>query len=163
MLTLFSNFDDVLGEKVVNNLSRFVLILWTFTLLILSQSYTASLTSMLTVQKLKPEFFDVTEIKRNGYFVGYHKDSFVRELLIEQLNIDESKLKAYRTPEEYDEALSNGSDNGGVAAIVDEIPYIKLFLSKYGSRYAMVGPIYKTDGFGFVSISLSTYPINIKG
>ncbi|KAM3714493.1 hypothetical protein ACJW31_01G336600 [Castanea mollissima] len=136
-------------EKVVNNWSRFVLIIWAFMVLILTQSYTASLASMLTVQQLKPEFVDVTEIKRNGYFVGYQKNSFVRELLVEQLNIDESKLKAYRTPEEYDEALSNGSDNGGVAAIVDEIPYIKLFLSKYGSRYAMVGPIYKTDGFGF--------------
>nr|POF09066.1 glutamate receptor 2.2 [Quercus suber] len=137
------------GEKVVNNLSRFVLIIWAFMVLILTQSYTASLASMLTVQQLKPEFVDVKEIKRNGYFVGYHNDSFVRELLIKQFNIDESKLKPYRTPEEYDEALSNGTHNGGVAAIFDEIPYIKLFLSKYGSRYAMVGPIYKTDGFGF--------------
>ena len=115
-----------------------------------------------TVQQLKPEFVDVTEIKRNGYFAGYQKNSFVRELLVEQLNIDESKLKAYRTPEEYDEALSNGSDNGGVAVIVDEIPYIKLFLLKYGSRYAMVGSIYKTDGFGFVSIFLSLPPCQHK-
>ncbi|KAM3714494.1 hypothetical protein ACJW31_01G336700 [Castanea mollissima] len=145
----FATLTSTQREKVVNSGSRVVLFIWAFTLLILTQSYTASLASMLTVQKLKPEFDDVTEIKRNGYFVGYQKDSFVRELLVEQLNIDESKLKAYSTPEEYDEALSNGSDNGGVAAIVDEIPYIKLFLSKYGSRYAMVGPIYKTDGFGF--------------
>ncbi|KAL4654542.1 hypothetical protein ACB092_01G387000 [Castanea dentata] len=145
----FATLTSTQREKVVNSGSRVVLFIWAFTLLILTQSYTASLASMLTVQKLKPEFDDVTEIKRNGYFVGYQKDSFVRELLVEQLNIDESKLKAYSTPEEYDEALSNGSDNGGVAVIVDEIPYIKLFLSKYGSRYAMVGPIYKTDGFGF--------------
>ena len=121
----------------------------------------------LTVQQLKPEFVDVTKIKRNGYIVGYQKNSFVRELLVEQLNIDESKLKAYRTPDEYDEALTIRSDNGGVAAIVDEIPYIKLFLSKYGSRYAMVGPIYKTNGSGFVSIFLSLppppSPINIRG
>jgi ionotropic glutamate receptor len=110
---------------------------------------------MLTVQKLKPEFVDVREIKMNGYFVGYHEDSFVRELLVKQLNINESRLKPYRTPEEYHEALLKGSHNGGVATIFDEIPYIKLFLSKYGSRYAMVGPIYKTDGFGFVSLSLS--------
>ena len=143
MLTLFSNFDDVLGEKVVNNWSRFVLIIWAFMVIIQTQSYTASLASMLMVQQLKPEFVDATEIKRNGYFVGYQKNSFVRELLVEQLNIDESKLEAYRTPEEYDEAMSNVSDNGGVAAIVDEIPYIKLFLSKYCSRYAMVGPIIK--------------------
>ena len=68
-LTLFSNFDDVLGEKVVNNWSRFVLIIWAFMVLILTQSYTASLASMLMVQQLKPEFVHVTEIKRNVYFV----------------------------------------------------------------------------------------------
>ncbi len=140
---------------MVNNWSRFMLIIWAFMVLILTQSYTASLTSMLTVQQLKPEFVDVREINKNGYFVGYHEGSFVRELLVKQLNINESRLKPYTTPEEYHEALSKGSHNGGVAAIFDEIPYIKLFLSKYGSRYAMVGPIYKTDGFGFVSLSLS--------
>uniref|UniRef100_A0A2N9IMB7 Glutamate receptor n=1 Tax=Fagus sylvatica TaxID=28930 RepID=A0A2N9IMB7_FAGSY len=87
--------------------------------------------------------------KLNFNVDGYHEDSFVRELLVKQLNINESSLKSYTTPEQYHEALSKGSHNGGVAAIFDEIPYIKLFLSKYGSRYAMVGPIYKTDGFGF--------------
>nr|POF07338.1 glutamate receptor 2.2 [Quercus suber] len=33
--------------------------------------------------------------------------------------------------------------------IFDEIPYIKFYLAKYCSRYTMVGPIYKTGGFGF--------------
>uniref|UniRef100_A0A2N9IK22 Glutamate receptor n=1 Tax=Fagus sylvatica TaxID=28930 RepID=A0A2N9IK22_FAGSY len=64
-------------------------------------------------------------------------------------SFDESKLKPYETPEEYHEALLNGTHNGGVAAIFDEIPYIKFFLAKYCSRYTMVGPTYKTDGFGF--------------
>uniref|UniRef100_A0A2N9INE9 Ionotropic glutamate receptor C-terminal domain-containing protein n=1 Tax=Fagus sylvatica TaxID=28930 RepID=A0A2N9INE9_FAGSY len=64
-------------------------------------------------------------------------------------SFDESKLKSYNTPEEYHEALLNGIHNGGVAAIFDEIPYIKLFLAKYCTRYTMVGPTYKTDGFGF--------------
>ncbi|KAK7856178.1 glutamate receptor 2.9 [Quercus suber] len=61
----------------------------------------------------------------------------------------ESQLKPYSTFEGYHEALSKGTHNGGVAAIFDEIPYIKLFLAKYCSRYTMVGPTYKTDGFGF--------------
>jgi ionotropic glutamate receptor len=136
---------------VVNNWSRFVMIIWFFVVLILTQSYAASLTSMLTVQRLQPTFVDVKEIKKRGYFVGYQQDSFVKELLIEQLNFHESKLKAYITPEEYHEALSRER----VAAIFDEIPYIKLFLAKYCSKYTMVGPTYKTDGFGFVSLSLS--------
>ncbi|KAG2699273.1 hypothetical protein I3760_07G185600 [Carya illinoinensis] len=129
-------------ERVMNSWSRLVLIIWLFVVLILTQSYTASLASMLTLQQLKPAFVDVTEIKRNGYFVGYQKDSFVRGFLVKQLNIDESKLKPYSTPEQYHEALSRGSQNGGVAAIFDEIPYIKIFLTKYGSKYTMAGPAF---------------------
>ena len=142
-----------IGEKVINNWSRFVLIIWIFVVLILTQSYTASLTSMLTVQRLQPTFVDVKEIKKNGYFVGYQKNSFVKGILIKQLGFHESKLKPYETHEEYHEALSNGTHYGGVAAIFDEIPYLKLFLAKYCSKYTMVGPIYKTDGLGFVSLS----------
>ncbi|KAM3762373.1 hypothetical protein ACB098_01G340000 [Castanea mollissima] len=137
------------GEKVVNNWSRFVLIIWIFVVLILTQSYTASLTSILTVQRLQPTFVDVKEIKNNGYFVGYLHHSFVEEFLIKQLDFHKSQLKPYLTYEEFPEALSKGTHNGGVAAIFDEIPYIKLFLAKYCSRYTMVGPTYKTDGFGF--------------
>ncbi|XP_075633976.1 glutamate receptor 2.8-like [Castanea sativa] len=145
----FSTLAFAHRERVVNNLSRFVLIIWIFLVLILTQSYTASLTSMLTVQRLQPTFVDVKEIKGKGYLVGYQRGSFVKGLLMKQLDFDESKLKPYETPEEYHEALSKGILNGGVAAIFGEIPYIKLFLAKYCSRYTMVGPTYKTDGFGF--------------
>ncbi|XP_030955051.1 glutamate receptor 2.8-like isoform X3 [Quercus lobata] len=145
----FSTLAFAHREKVVNNWSRFVLIIWIFLVLILTQSYTASLTSMLTVQRLQPTFVDVKEIKKNGYFVGYPKNSFLKGILIKQLGFHESKLKPYETHEEYHEALSNGTHYGGVAAIFDEIPYLKLFLAKYCSKYTMVGPIYKTDGFGF--------------
>lgn len=41
-------------EKVVSNLAWFVVIVWIFVVLILTQTYTASLTSMLTLQKLLP-------------------------------------------------------------------------------------------------------------
>nr|POF12585.1 glutamate receptor 2.8 [Quercus suber] len=145
----FSTLAFAHRERVVNNWSRFVLIIWIFVVLILTQSYTANLTSMLTVQRLQPTFVDVKEIIKKGYNVGYLKDSFVKELLIDQLSFNESNLKAYEIPGEYHEALSKGTYNDGVAAIFDEIPYIKLFLAKYCFRYSMVGPIYKTDGFGF--------------
>jgi hypothetical protein len=34
--------------------------------------------------------------------------------------------------------------------VFDEMPYLKLFLSQYCDGYMMQGPVYKTDGFGFV-------------
>ena len=121
--------------------------------LIISQSYTASLASMLTVQRMQPAFVDVTEIKRNNYFVGHQKDSFVKDFLKKELHFNDS------TPEEYHDALSRGSHNGGVAAIFDEIPYVRRFLNDKCrcSKFQMVGPTYQTDGFGFVSDSLSLF------
>ena len=129
--------------------------------LILTQSYTASLASIFTVQRLQPAIVDVDELIRNGAFVGYSKNSYVREFLIAQLKFNESKLKFYSSPKEYHEALSKGSKNGGVDAIFDEIPFIKLFLAKYCSKYMMAGPTYRSDGFGFVSIFLVTSTIII--
>lgn len=150
--TLWFSFSTLFfahREKVVNNWTRFVLIIWIFVVLIISQSYTASLASMLTVKRLQPTFVDVKEIRKNGYFVGHQKNSFVKDFLVKQLNFNDNMLREYSTPEEYHDALSNGIHNGGVAAILAEIPYIKLFLAKYCSKFQMVGPTYKTDGFGF--------------
>lgn len=130
-------------------LSRVVMIIWMFVMLVLTSSYTASLSSMLTVQQLQPTITDVHELQKNGDYIGYHIGSFIEDLL-KQLNFDESKMRGYNMPEDYIQALSKGSKNGGVSAIVQEIPYIKLFLAQHCSGYTMVGPIYKTAGFGFV-------------
>ncbi|BFG14669.1 hypothetical protein CerSpe_009430 [Prunus speciosa] len=145
----FSTLVFAHREKVVNNWSRLVLIIWVFVVLILTQSYTASLASMLTVQRLQPVLTDIREIQKNGYYVGYQNNTFIKGFLIKNLGFKESMLKAYDTIEEYNHALSNGTNNGGVAAIFDEIPYLKLFIAKNCSKYTMVGPTYKTDGFGF--------------
>nr|XP_029118701.1 glutamate receptor 2.7 [Elaeis guineensis] len=141
----FSTLVFAHREKVASNLSRVVVIIWVFVVLILQQSYTASLTSMLTMQQLEPTVTDLDELIRNGNYVGYLNDSFMPGLL-RRLNFNESRIIAYNSPKEYHDAMSNGT----VAAIVDEIPYIKVFLSMYCNKYAMVGRTYKTDGFGFV-------------
>ncbi|KAL6213750.1 hypothetical protein ACLB2K_013194 [Fragaria x ananassa] len=68
----------------------------------------------------------------------------------DHMGFDDSKLKGFTTVEEIQEALTKGSPNGGIAAFVDETPYTKLLLAKYCSKFTMVGPIFKTVGFGFV-------------
>ncbi|KAM0952247.1 putative periplasmic binding protein-like I [Dioscorea sansibarensis] len=137
----FSTLVFAHREKVLSNFTRVVVIIWLFMVLILTSSYTASLTSMLTVQQLHPTATSLHEIIRSGEYIGYLGDSGMLRLL----NIDASKLKAYDSAEAYDEALSQDSARGGVSAIIDEIPYVKVFLSKYTT----VGTIYRTDGFGF--------------
>ncbi|KAK0570683.1 hypothetical protein LWI29_005006 [Acer saccharum] len=66
-------------ERVISNLGRFVVIVWYFVVLILTQSYTASLTSHLTVQQLKPTITGVHELINRGENVGYQKGSLFLE------------------------------------------------------------------------------------
>lgn len=135
------------AEKVVSNLSRFVLIVWVFVVMVLTASYTASLTSFLTVQQLQPTVTDISDILSNGGIIGYQEGSFVPDLLKSLVNAKEDNLRVLVTPQDYKDALSNGT----VAAIVDELPYLRIVLGQYCSKFRMVGPTYKTAGFGFVS------------
>ncbi|XP_034928287.2 glutamate receptor 2.8 [Populus alba] len=144
----FSTMVFAQRETVVSNLSRAVVIIWCFVVLILTQSYTASLASLLTVQQLRPTVTDVNELIKKGEYVGYREGSFVQGILLD-LGFAESKLIVYSTTEQWGDLLSKGSGNGGIAAAFDEVPYTRLFLSKYCSKYAMIDPTFKTDGFGF--------------
>ncbi|CAN6172841.1 unnamed protein product [Urochloa humidicola] len=135
-------------EKLESNLSRFVVTVWVFVVLILTSSYTASLTSIMTVQRLQPTVTSVQDLLRNGDHVGYQRGSAVKYWL-EEMGFHKMDLVGYDTVEEYAEALQRGSGNGGVSAIVDEVPYLKIFLSKYCEGYTMVGPTYRLGGFGF--------------
>ena len=124
--------------------------IWLFFILVLKSCYTASLTSMLTVQQLQPTVTNVDELLKTGQSVGYGRGSYIKGVL-EDLGFDKSKIKPY-TLEDFHSALSKGSKSGDSAAFVSEIPYIKLFLAEHCKGYTMVGPIYKTAGFGYVSL-----------
>ncbi|KAA8520083.1 hypothetical protein F0562_014339 [Nyssa sinensis] len=92
-------------ENTVSVLGRMVLVIWLFVVLIISSSYTASLTSILTEQQL---------------------------------------LIALGSPEKYADALEKGT----VAAVIDEQPYVDLFLSKY-CKFSIVGQEFTKNGWGF--------------
>ncbi|KAK8654941.1 hypothetical protein V6N13_107536 [Hibiscus sabdariffa] len=145
----FSTMVFAHREKVVSNLARFVVIIWCFVVLIDIQSYTASLTSLLTVEKLQPTVTDINVLLKKRESVGFLSGSFVEGMLL-GLKFDKSQLKTYRTPEELLSLFVKGSANGGISAAFDEIPYIKLFLAKYCNKYTTVEPTFKTAGFGFV-------------
>jgi glutamate receptor, ionotropic, plant len=124
-----------------------------FVLLVVTSSYTATFASMLTVQQLSPTLTDIHELQKQGQYVGFGRGSYIENVLLDDIGFDRSKIRPYDTPDDFHSALSNGSENGGVAAMVLEVPYIKLFLAKYCKGYTMVGPIFKSPGFAFVSSS----------
>ena len=135
-------------------LSRIVHRVWKIVLLVLASSYTASFASILTVQQLSPALTDIHELQKQGGYVGFHQGSYMEGLLVD-IGFDRSKMRPYDTPDDFHVALSIGVENGGVDALVLDVPYIKLFLAKYCKGYTMVGPIYKSAGFAFVSSASS--------
>ncbi|KAI4335460.1 hypothetical protein L6164_014104 [Bauhinia variegata] len=94
-------------ESVAKNYSKFVLVVWLMLAFVPMQSYTASLSSILTLDKLQPDYLTINDLKRNGEYVGYPPGSFVRDLIVDSFKFDKSKLKKCDSIEEYRKALDN--------------------------------------------------------
>lgn len=151
----------MIGENTVSTLGRGVLIVWLFVVLIINSSYTASLTSILTVQQLSSPIKGIETLMKTDAPIGYQEGSFARNYLIEELGIDEKRLVPLVMPEDYVKALKDGPRGGGVAAVVDERPYIELFLSSR-CEFSIVGQEFTKNGWGFVSASVSKPPFHRK-
>ncbi|CAN6452225.1 unnamed protein product [Victoria cruziana] len=145
LLTMFFSHR----ENTVSTLGRMVLVIWLFVVLIINSSYTASLTSILTVQQLSSGIDGLDSLISSNYPIGYQVGSFAKQYMIEELNIASSRLKELGGPEEYAGALLLGPGNGGVAAIVDELPYVELFLAN-NCKFKTVGREFTKSGWGFV-------------
>lgn len=130
----------------MSTLGRMVLLIWLFVVLIITSSYTASLTSILTVQQLNSPIKGVDTLISSSGRIGFQVGSFAENYMTDELNIAGSRLVPLASPEEYANALQNGT----VAAIVDERPYIDLFLSNY-CKFAIRGQEFTRCGWGFVS------------
>ncbi|XXG82861.1 hypothetical protein AAC387_Pa10g0746 [Persea americana] len=137
-------------ENTVSTLGRLVLIIWLFVVLIINSSYTASLTSILTVQQLSSRIEGIDSLISSNEPIGIQSGSFIKNYLVEELNVAESRIVNLETPEDFATALDRGPINGGVAAIVDESPYIELFLSDTNCKFKTVGQEFTKSGFGFV-------------
>jgi len=143
------------GENTMSSLGRFVMLIWLFVVLILTSSYTASLTSILTVQQLSSRISGIDSLKASDEPIGFQVGSFAEHYLIQDIGISKSRLIALGSPEEYAKALQLGPKRGGVAAIVDERPYVEIFLSSQ-CTFRIVGQEFTRSGWGFVSTSTSS-------
>ncbi|KAL3651509.1 hypothetical protein CASFOL_004511 [Castilleja foliolosa] len=140
----FSTMFFAHRENTMSTLGRMVLILWLFVVLIITSSYTASLTSILTVQQLAPSIKGIESLITSNDRIGFQVGSFTGNYLTDELNIAKSRLVPLGSPEAYADALANGR----VAAIVDERPYVDLFLSNY-CTFQAVGREFTKNGWGF--------------
>ncbi|CAA2955536.1 glutamate receptor [Olea europaea subsp. europaea] len=149
-------------EKPMSTLGRIVLIIWLFVVLIINSSYTAGLTSIFTVKQLYSPIKGIESLKDGDDPIGYQVGSFAEHYLNNEIGIPKSRLKALGSPEEYATALLKGPKKGGVTAVVDERPYVELFLSSH-CKFRIVGQAFPKSGWGFafprdspLTIDLST-------
>jgi hypothetical protein len=107
-----------------SSLTRVVMVSWLFRVLILTSSYTASLSSMLTFKQLRPDVTDIQWLKDNNKKVGCDDGSFVRTFLekVEKFK-PENIISVYEY--KYDEAFANNS----IVAAFLEIPYEKVSMN----------------------------------
>ncbi|EYU21231.1 hypothetical protein MIMGU_mgv1a021578mg, partial [Erythranthe guttata] len=136
------------SEDIATNLARVVVVVWMLVVLVLHSTYTASLAARLTVFKLQQGDADINILIRNGDYVGCREGTFLVEFL-KRLGFHESRIRTYKLPEEFESALSKGSEKGGIRAMFSRTPYADLFLSKYCVKYMKVGSPYLTEGIAF--------------
>ncbi|KAL6203074.1 hypothetical protein ACLB2K_026778 [Fragaria x ananassa] len=140
----FSSLFFAHREKVYSNLTRIVFIVWLFVVLILSSSYTANLSSMLTIQRLSSNVTDIEMLRRTNSLVGCDNDSFVRNYLENVLNFNRDAIKVIDSnyiPEEIRQKK--------LSAVFLELPYAQVFMDKH-KGYTLTQPTYNFGGFSFV-------------
>lgn len=131
-----------------NGLARLVLGPWLFAILVVTASFTASLTSMMTISWSRPSVLNVETLKERGYSVGCNANSFICKYLNETLKIESTKIKKMNSINDYPKAFENGI----IEAAFFISPHAEVFLAKYCTGYTKAASSFKLSGVGFVSV-----------
>jgi hypothetical protein len=118
-------------------------------ILIVSASFTASLTSKMTLSRLKPSVEDIETLQKTNAVVGCNGNSFIVRYLINVLNFKPENIMSLHSINDYPEAFGKGD----IAAAFFVVPHAKVFLAKFCQGYTTTGPTFNLGGFGFVSSS----------
>ncbi|CAD5334320.1 unnamed protein product [Arabidopsis thaliana] len=134
----FSTLVYAHRERLKHNLSRFVVTVWVFAVLILTASYTATLTSMMTVQQIR--------FNSNEDYVGHLSGSLIANVALASSSLRAMRSLGLNSAADYAQALLNKT----VSFVVDELPYLKVVLGENPTHFFMVKTQSTTNGFGFM-------------
>ncbi|KAG6691207.1 hypothetical protein I3842_10G054300 [Carya illinoinensis] len=140
----FSSLFFAHREKINRNDTRLVILVWLFVVMILTSSYTASFSSMLTVQQLQPNVADIEWLKNHNLKVGC-QDRFIREYVKNVLNFKSENIVNIS----HDYIYLKEFKSKNIAAAFLELPYAKVFLNKYCNEFTGTMASNKYGGFGF--------------
>ncbi|KAJ7555971.1 hypothetical protein O6H91_05G063600 [Diphasiastrum complanatum] len=144
---IFSTLFFSQKEDVKSTLGRAVVVIWLFVVLIITSSYTASLTSILTLQQLMPTIQGFNELVASSVPIGYQAGSFVEDYLL-QLHVRKERLVPLDGLANFADALHKGPKAGGIGALVEELPYVQEFLSS-ACEFIIAGDEFTKSGWGF--------------
>ncbi|KAG9144030.1 hypothetical protein Leryth_013911 [Lithospermum erythrorhizon] len=113
------------------------------------------------VQQIYSPIKGIDSLKETDGPIGYQEGSFSEHYLSGEIGIAKSRLVSLGSPEEYATALQKGPRNGGVAAVVDERPYVELFLSSQ-CKFRIVGQEFTRSGWGFAFPRESPFAIDFS-
>lgn len=130
---------------------------WFFVVLALTTIYTASLSSQLTVTRLRPTITDIDWLRTTNAKIGCPHNSFVCRYLQDVLKFKAENIRYVGREDDYPGEFAVGN----ISAAFLELPYEKAFLSHYCKDYTVPKDLkYKGDrfgGLGFVSIGTNLF------
>ncbi|CAI5483994.1 unnamed protein product [Closterium sp. Yama58-4] len=132
-------------EKPVRTvIARIVLALWLLVTLVVVTSYTANMTSIITVNMLTVPSLDVNSVINANNPIAYQAGSFIEGYLL-QLGVQKHNMVPLNSAEEYSSALVAGR----AKVVVDEDPYLDLLRANHCSMAQVKQP------FSFLSMAFA--------
>ncbi|KAL2458954.1 Glutamate receptor 2.7 [Forsythia ovata] len=119
-------------ESIKNNLSRLVLAIWLFVTMVVAASYTAVLSSMLTVPRLQPSIVQVDYLQKINAIVGCNGEGFIPRYL-RHMKFKEENIKKIDSISDYSVAFEEGQ----IEAAFFISPHAKLFVANNSKRYVI--------------------------
>ncbi|TKY71791.1 Glutamate receptor 2.7 [Spatholobus suberectus] len=133
-------------ERINSNSARVVVGVWLFLVFVLTSSYTANLSSMLTVKRLKSGR-DIEWLKQNNLPVGCdNSSSFIKSYMMNVYDFHPQQI--VDVDGEHD--IVDKFKSKRISALFLESPYVKVFLNKYCNDYTAITAAYRFGGQGFV-------------
>ncbi|KAG8377691.1 hypothetical protein BUALT_Bualt08G0059100 [Buddleja alternifolia] len=145
-------------ENINNTASKLVLATWICVVFVVGASFTAVLSTMMTVPRLQPSIVDIEYLRNTNAAVGCNGNSFICRYLINVLHFKPENVWKINSIHEYPKAF----EDGGIKAAFFVAPHAKVFLAEYCKGYIISGPSFKLGGFGFVFPKGSPLAIDIS-
>ncbi|KAG4953535.1 hypothetical protein JHK87_039129 [Glycine soja] len=145
-------------EPVKSNLARAVLAPWLFAILIVTSSFTASLSSMMTVSHLEPSVPDIQTLLRTNAIIGCNKNTFLVHYLVDELKFQPENIRVFDSIHDFPRAFENKE----IVASFTIAPHADVFLATYCKGYIKAGPTLKLGGLGFAFPKGSSLAIDVS-